>query len=110
MKFTISLLLALSVATPALANKKPVQDCKVTFGFVYVDRLDNTSQEIKGKQLQEVQKKLSKYGDVCYADDGTTADYVFFVHTKPAVYHGVQTASNTSTHTDSTPVTATVTD
>jgi hypothetical protein len=38
MKFTLSLLLALFAATPALANKKPVQTCKVNFAVVYVDK------------------------------------------------------------------------
>lgn len=109
MKSILGLFLVLASVTPVLA-KKPEQTCKVTFGFVYIDRLDNTYRGIQGKQLKEVQKKLSKYGDVCYTDDEKGADYVFFVHTKPAVYHGVQTTSNTSTHTDSTPVTGTVTD
>lgn len=108
MKFTLSLFLALVAAAPALANKKPVQNCKVSFAFVYVDRLDNTNRGIQGKQLKQVQDKISKYGDVCYTADETAADYVFFVHTKPAVYHGVRTTSNTST--DSTPLNGTITD
>jgi hypothetical protein len=29
-------------ATPALCHKKPAQDCKVSFAFVYIDRLNNT--------------------------------------------------------------------
>jgi hypothetical protein len=108
MKFTLSLVLALAAAAPAQANKKPAQNCKVSFAFVYVDRLDNTNRGIQGKQLKQVQDKLSKYGDVCYTADETAADYVFFVHTKPAVYHGVQTTSNTSTN--SAPVNGTITD
>jgi hypothetical protein len=107
---SISLALALAATTPALAAKKPVRDCKVNFAFVYIDRLDNTYRGIQGKQLKQVQDKLSKYGDVCYTDNETAADYVFFVHTKPAVYHGVQTTSNTSAHTDSNPVSGTITD
>lgn len=95
---------------PALARKKPVQDCKVSFAFVYVDRLNNTNRGLQGKQLKEVQDKLSNYGDVCYTADELTADYVFFVHTTPAVYHGVRTTSNTSTHTDTNPVSGTITD
>lgn len=43
---------------------------------------------------------------MCYTPD--EADYIFFVHTKPAVYHGVYTS--TQTHTDSNPVSGTVTD
>jgi hypothetical protein len=110
MKYALSLLLALAAAAPAFANKKPVQECKVSFAFVYVDRLDNTNRGIQGKQLKQVQDKLSKYGDMCYTADESSADYVFFVHTKPAVYHGVRTMSDTSTHTDSNPVNGTVTD
>jgi hypothetical protein len=108
MKHTLSLLLVLAAAAPALANKKPVQNCQVSFAFVYVDRLDNTNRGIQGKQLKQVQDKLSKYGDVCYTADETAADYVFFIHTKPAVYHGVRTARNTST--ESAPVNGTITD
>jgi hypothetical protein len=108
--FGMSLALALTATTPSLAAKKPVLACKVNFAFVYIDRLDNTYRGIQGKQLKQVQDKLSKYGDVCYTDNETAADYVFFVHTKPAVYHGAQTTSNTSTHTDSNPVNGTITD
>jgi len=108
MKLTLGLLLVLSAAAPALGNKKPVQDCKVKFAFVYVDRLDNTNRGLQGKQLKQVEEKLSKYGDVCYTSDENTADYVFFVHTTLAVYHGVRTTSDTSTHSD--PVSGTVTD
>ncbi len=107
MKFTLGLLLTLTAATPALAHKKPVQDCKVNFAFVYVDRLNNTNRGLQGKQLKEVQDKLSNYGDVCYTADEKAADYVFFIHTTPAVYHGVRTTSNTSTN--SNPVNATIT-
>lgn len=110
MKPALSLLLALAAAAPALAHKKPVQDCKVSFAFVYIDRLDNTNRGLQGKKLQEVQEKLSKYGDVCYTANETAADYVFFVHTKPAVYHGVRTTSDTSTHTDTNPISGTITD
>jgi hypothetical protein len=108
MKFTLGLFLSLIAATPALANKKPVQTCKVNFAVVYVDRLDNTYRGLQGKQLPDVQKKLTNYGDVCYTADETEADYVFFIHTKPAVYHGVQTS--TRSHTDTNPVSGTITD
>jgi hypothetical protein len=100
----------LAAVTPTLAKKKPVQDCKVSFGFAYIDRLNNNYRGIQGKQLKQVQDKLKKYGDVCYTSDDANADYIFFVHTKPAVYHGVQTTNNTSTHTDSNPVSGTITD
>jgi hypothetical protein len=96
------------VVTPVLANKKPVQSCKVSFAFVYVDRLNNTNRGLKDKELKEVENKLSQYGDVCYSPDEASADYVFFVHTNPAVYHGVRTITNT--HTDTNPVSGTITD
>lgn len=88
MKYALSLLLVLVAATPTLSKKKPVQDCKVSFAFVYVDRRNNTNRGLQGKPLKDVQNKLSKYGDVCYTDNESAADFVFFVHTKPAVYHG----------------------
>jgi hypothetical protein len=79
MKFFLSIFLVLAAAAPAGANKKPVQDCKVSFGFAYIDRLDNNYRGIQGKQLKQVQDKLKKYGDVCYTSDDTNADYIFFV-------------------------------
>jgi hypothetical protein len=108
--FLVSALAFAVTATPAFCNKKPEQTCKVKFAFVYIDRLDNTNHGIKPKQLKDVQNKLSKYGDVCYTDNEVAADYVFFVHTKPAVYHGYRSYSNTSSHTDSNPVSGTITD
>ena len=110
MKYILSLCLFLVAAMPAIAKKKPVQNCKVRFAFVYVDRLNNTNRGIQGKSLQDVQKKLSQYGDVCYTGDESAADFIFFVHTKPAVYHGVHTYSSTSSHTDSNPANGTITD
>ncbi len=108
MKYTLGLLLVLVAASPALAKKKPVQDCKVSFAFVYVAKLDNPHRVIQGKQLKQVKNKVAKFGDVCHSADETAADYVFFVHTKPAVYHGVRTTRDTST--DSSPVSGTITD
>jgi hypothetical protein len=111
MKYFLSLLLAvLTISAPAMANKKPAQNCKVTFGFAYIDRLNNNYRGIQGKQLKQVQDKMKRYGDVCYTNDDTKADYIFFVHTKPAVYHGVQTSTSTSSHTDTNPVSGTITD
>ena len=89
-----AIFLVLAAAMPAAANKKPVQDCKVRFEFGYIDRLDNTYHGIQGKELKEVEKKLRRYGDVCYTANPDEADYLFFVHTKPAVYHGVRTEDN----------------
>jgi hypothetical protein len=56
-------------STPALCREKPVQDCKVTFAVVYLDRLNNTNNGIPAKSVKDVEKRLSKYGDVCYAGD-----------------------------------------
>ena len=110
MKLTIGILLVFVAATPILAQQKPLEGCKVSFALVYVDRLDNINRGVEGKHLKAVQDKLRKYGDVCYTANEATADYVFFVHTKPAVYHGVRTTSDTSTHTDTSPVNGTITD
>ena len=90
MRPLLALLVVLIGVTPVWANKKPAQDCKVSFGFAYTDRLDNDYRGIQGKELKEVEKRLTKYGDVCYTADDASADYIFYVHTKPAVYHGVQ--------------------
>ncbi len=110
MKVTLSLLLTLAAVAPAFADNRPVQGCKVSFAVVYVDRLDNTYRGIQGKQLEDVEKKLSKYGDVCYTPNENAAAYIFFIHTKPAVYHGVRTTSDTSTNTSTNPVSGTITD
>ena len=92
-----SLLLILSgFGNFALAYSKPAQDCKVTFSVVYLDRLNNTNNGIPKNALKDVQKKLSAYGDVCYAGEGK-ADLVFFIHTTPATYHGTHVYTNNST-------------
>lgn len=80
----------------ALAYTKPVQDCKVTFSVVYLDRLNNTNNGIPKNSLKDVEKKLSAYGDVCYAGE-KRADLVFFIHTTPAIYHGTHVYTNNST-------------
>ncbi len=90
-------LLVFAVApTPALCREKPAQDCKVTFAVVYLDRLNNTNNGIPAKSVKDVEKRLSKYGDVCYAGD-KKADLIFFIHTTPAVYHGTHVYTDTST-------------
>jgi hypothetical protein len=102
-KKTIAAIFLIVTATmPAAAHKNPAQDCKVRFEFAYVDRLDNFYHGIQGQQLKEVQKRLGRYGDVCYTEDPNTSDYVFFVHTKPATYHGVQTSRNSVLDNNST--------
>jgi hypothetical protein len=83
-------------ATPALCNNKPAQECKVTFGVVYLDRLNNTNNGIPQKNVKDIEKKLSKFGDVCYAGD-KKPDLVFFIHTTPAIYHGTHVYTDNST-------------
>jgi hypothetical protein len=110
MRVFSSLLLIVATTTPVLA-KKPEQTCKVTFGLECTDSLGNDLREIhEKKHLKQVQSKLNKYGDVCYTDDHLNADYIFYVHTKPATYHGVRTFSNTETHTDTAPMSGTIRD
>jgi hypothetical protein len=97
MKSPMPLILSLAtLITPALCQVKPAQNCKVTFEVVYLDRLNNTNNGIPPKSIQDVEKKLSKYGDVCYAGN-KKADLVFFIHTTPAVYHGTRVYTDHST-------------
>jgi len=107
---SLSLVLLAVAIAPAAVAKKLEQTCTVKFAFAYTDRLDNDYRGIQGKQLKQVEQKVRKYGDVCYTVDDSIADYIFYVHTKPAVYHGVRTTSSTSTNTSSNPVSGTITD
>ena len=95
-KLLASVFALASTATPALCNNKPAQECKVTFGVVYLDRLNNTNNGIPQKSVKDIEKKLSKFGDVCYAGD-KKPDLVFFIHTTPAVYHGTHVYTDNST-------------
>ena len=109
MRFLSSLFLIVATTTPVLAKKRE-QTCKVTFGLEYRDSLGNDQRGIhEKKRSKEVQSKLSKYGDVCYTDDHLNADCIFYVHTKPATYHGVRTLCNTERHTDTGPMSGTIT-
>ncbi len=110
MKLFLPLILSLLFIPAVLEAKNPPKNCKTYFSFAYIDRLENHYYSIQGKELKDVEKKLSKYGDVCYTATESSADLVFFVHTKPAVYHGTQALSSTSTHTDTNPVEGTITD
>ena len=109
MKPVIVLLLLIALPLSATA-KKPTPTCKVKFAIVYIDYLDNTYHRLHEKTRKDVEKKLSKFGDVCYVPEEENADYIFFIHTKPATYHGVRTIENTSTSTHSNPVDGTITD
>jgi hypothetical protein len=97
-RLMLSILAFLLASTSALCHEKPVRDCKVTFAVVYLDRLNNTNNGIPAKNVKDVEKKLSNYGDVCYAGD-KKADLVFFIHTTPAVYHGTRVYTDNSTST-----------
>src|ERR1700687_621547 len=95
-KLLVSVFALALTATTALCNNKPAQDCKVTFGVVYLDRLNNTNNGIPQKNVKDIEKKLSKFGDVCYAED-KKPDLIFFIHTTPAVYHGTHVYTDNST-------------
>lgn len=95
-KLLVSIFAFAITPTSAFCHEKPVQDCKVTFSVVYLDRLNNTNNGIPPKSVKDVEKKLSAYGDVCYAGN-KKADLVFFIHTTPAVYHGTRVYTDNST-------------
>jgi hypothetical protein len=97
-KLMLSIFFSSVASTLALCHEKPVQDCKVTFAVVYLDRLNNTNNGIPAKSVKDVEKKLSQYGDVCYVGD-KKADLVFFIHTTPAIYHGTRVYTDNSTST-----------
>jgi hypothetical protein len=82
-----------ALGATALASTKPNPECKVTFSVAYLDRLNNLNQGIPAANVKDIQKKLSKLGDVCY-DGDQKADLVFFIHTTPAVYHGTHVYTN----------------
>lgn len=96
MKGLIATLLWAVTVSSVWCKEQPVRDCKVAFSVVYVDRLNNTNNGIPAKSLKDVEKKLERYGDVCYAGS-KQADLVFFIHTRPAVYHGSHIYTDTST-------------
>ena len=92
MRIMLVTLLFFAMSVPASA-KRPEQTCRVTFGFAYTDRLDNNYRGIQGKQLKEVQKKLSKYGDVCYTADDEHADYILmFTQSQPPYWPAPKSA------------------
>ena len=84
------------LALPAWAAPKPEMTCRVTFQVAYLDRLNNTTLGVPKASSEDIQKRLRKFGDVCYAGDGEDGDLLFFVHTAPAVYHGHRVYTNTS--------------
>jgi hypothetical protein len=108
MRFMKPFIFALALVLPvAVFGKNATSTCHVKFAVVYIDHLNNTYHGLDAKARKDVEKKLSKNGDVCYVSEDD-ADYVFFVHTQPAVYHGVKTTQ--TTNTQSNPVNGTITD
>ena len=102
-KLKVLIFICVVTATPVLPHKKPVQNSKVTFSVVYLDRLNNTNNGIPPKSLKDVENKLTAYGDVCYVAH-KKGDLVFFIHTAPVIYHG------THVYTDDSNSAAAVTD
>lgn len=84
------------VGSRMIAETKPAPPCKVTFQVAYLDRLNNLNPGIPAKSRKDIDKRLSKLGDVCYAGDGQAGDLVMFIHTSPATYHGHRVYTNTS--------------
>ncbi len=83
------------VANLALAAPKPAATCTVTFQVAYLDRLNNTNMGVPQDSVKDIEKRLGKYGDVCYVGDkDKKGDLVFFIHTTPAVYHGTHVYTN----------------
>ena len=96
-RFIAVYLFGLGCAASAFATPKAQPSCKVTFQVVYQDRLNNLNVGVPAGSLKDVEKRLSKYGDVCYVGDkDKKGDLVFFIHTTPAVYHGTKVYNNNS--------------
>ena len=81
----------------SIVGSASAQTCKVKFQVVYLDRLNNLNQGIPDASKKDVEKRLSKIGDVCYAGDGNSGDLVMFIHTSPATFHGTRVHTDTST-------------
>lgn len=89
------LLLVLMFACPSFGQ------CKYPFSVVVKDDLNNVRQGLSSKLTQWATEKMAKkYPSVCYSEN--TEDIVFYVSTKPAIYHGTQTVSNGGTINDET--------
>ncbi len=90
-------LAAIALVVPmAFASPKPEIACKVSFQVAYLDRLNNMNMGIPKASSEDIEKRLKKIGDVCYAGDGKDGDLLFFIHTSPATYHGHHVYTNTS--------------
>jgi hypothetical protein len=78
-----ALLFVLYGAAPAQIGPKP-SSCKASFGFMYTDKLGNKYESVQGRELKEIQQRLSKkqHGSVCIIDEGVP-DYIFSVRAYP---------------------------
>ena len=74
----------------------PAPGCRVSFSVVYLDRLNNQNTGVPEKSLKDIEKRISRFHDLCYVPDAS-GKLVFFVHTNPAVYHGTHVYRNSST-------------
>jgi hypothetical protein len=76
---TLSATIMLAACAPGLAQigAKP-SSCKASFGFAYTDKPGNKYESIQGKELKEIQQRLSKkqHGEVCIVDEDVP-DYIF---------------------------------
>lgn len=92
----VTLCALLTCSALASAGSRPVPVCKVKIQIAYLDRLGNLTQGIPKASQKDIEKRLGKLGDVCYAGDGNPGDLVMFIHTSPATYHGHHVYTNTS--------------
>jgi len=79
------LLFVLVLAAPVLAQIGPKSSsCRTSFGFSYTDKLGNKYESVQGKELKEIQQRLSKkqHGSVCIIDEGAP-DYIFDARAYP---------------------------
>ncbi len=87
MKLTVraAIVFALCASASAQIGPKP-SSCTISFGFIYTDKLDNKYESVQGKELREIQQRLSKkqHGRVCIVDEGAP-DYIFSVRAYPKV-------------------------
>jgi len=87
-------LLLLVLSKPALAQIGPKPpSCKASFGFAYTDKLGNKYEGVQGKELKEIQQRLSKKqrGSVCIIDEGAP-DFIFYLraYSKTRVVNGTE--------------------
>lgn len=75
-----TLMLPLCATAIAQVGPKP-SSCKTSFGFMLTDKLGNKYESVQGKELKEIQQRLSKkqHGSVCIIDEDVP-DYIFSVH------------------------------